>query len=75
MKTYEDVANSVGLKNITAKLFVEYMTRRWPNRFDPSYATEWAERFKSGQEWERSDLEGRKVLLSLCPDIYTAYMD
>lgn len=68
IKTYEDIAVRHGLVGITKDRFIAYMRHRWGNPQDESikcrvgYASEWAERFKYGQEYKASDREGKRVL-------------
>jgi hypothetical protein len=66
MKTYKDVAIKHNLTANQARRFVAYMLARWAREEETQcltgYAGEWAERFKSGQEYVRSDSVGQAVL-------------
>jgi len=68
MKTYEEVADKAGLKGLTRSRFLVYMSRRWGDLQDEAikcqvgYASEWAERFLSGIEYNCSDNVGQSVL-------------
>lgn len=69
MKTYEEVAKHHNLTGKRADLFVEYMKTRW---FDLEelycqcgYASEWADRFAKGVEFQTSDDIGRQILKEL----------
>jgi hypothetical protein len=67
-ETYFDVAVRDGLTGRTAERYILYMLKRWGDRDDErikcivGYASEWAERFASGVEWNASDLVGQTVL-------------
>ena len=68
MKTYYEVADQHKLDETTKKRFLAYMRIRWGDPEDEAikcqvgYASEWAERFKSGSEFLCSDNEGQRVL-------------
>jgi len=71
IKSYEysdeeilDIGNDFGLDDITIKVFFDYVKERGFIRKDP-YIEEWAERFSDGDEWARSDTEGKKILMKL----------
>lgn len=65
-ETYRQVGKEHGLTGKILDTFVEYMNGRWEDsensKVASGYAGEWAERFKRGDEYLRSDLEGRKLL-------------
>lgn len=65
-KTYEEVANSVGLEGIKRERFLQYMKMRWEGteeqKSSDGYAEEWAWRFLNGLEYRCSDNEGQRVL-------------
>ena len=73
MKTYNEVAKTVGLDERTRKRYVNYMTIRWKDTEDQKckdgYAIEWAERFKNKYEFEASDVFGQAILLTLPEEI------
>jgi hypothetical protein len=60
-ETYFDIAKREGLTGKTAERYVLYMTKRWGDKKDErikclvGYASEWAERFAQGQEYNCSD--------------------
>ena len=68
---YEDIAKETGLANQTAKRFVSYMRARWGDPKDEDikcrvgYARKWALRFQSGDEFNRSDSEGQRILKTM----------
>ncbi len=68
INTYFDIAIQKGLTGRIAGRYILYMTRRWGNKEDErikclcGYASEWAERFASGQEYNCSDSHGKLVL-------------
>jgi alkylated DNA nucleotide flippase Atl1 len=66
LTTYEQVANMVGLDDITKQRFIAFMLARFPNQQDlgcyTGYAQEWAETFKSKDEYNRADEHSRYVL-------------
>ena len=68
MKTYEEVAEHHKLDPGSKKRFIAYMRMRWGDPEDENikcqvgYASEWAERFKSGVEYLASDNEGKAIL-------------
>ena len=66
--TYEQIADSNGISGRAKERFVMYMNLRWGNPEDErikclcGYADEWAIRFKTGQEYNASDMVGHAVL-------------
>ena len=66
MKTYEEVAKTVGLGESASRRYVNYMRKRWASEEDVhcavGYAQEWAERFKVGIEYAASDSIGQAIL-------------
>lgn len=64
--TYEEVAKEANLTVHQAERFCRYMRFRWDKeealQCTTGYALEWAERFKSGYEYEASDAFGKSVL-------------
>ena len=66
MPTYEEIGKAAALNQPTLARFVSYMRQRWADRealqCGTGYATEWAERFKAGQEWRASDQAGQRIL-------------
>lgn len=66
MKTFDEVGRATGLDGITLKRYVTYMERRWKAQeqlqCQTGYAQEWAERFKGGDEYACSDVDGQSIL-------------
>ena len=68
MTTYEEIADKVGLTGQLKERYLKYMRTRWGNPEDEKikcqvgYATEWANRFKVGWEYEASDKKGKALL-------------
>lgn len=62
---YKRIASDSGLQGATAKLYVMYMTERWPDGEMEGYATEWAGRFQAGYEFNASDTTGQRVLMRI----------
>ncbi len=66
MKTFENIAKETGLTEKTETRYCAYMRARWSDDEErmcqDGYAKEWAERFKSGYEYEASDSIGRAML-------------
>lgn len=54
-----------GLSDLRLRLFVAYMSQRWPEGVHENYAGEWAERFMHDQEYAASDRDGMRVLREL----------
>ena len=75
MKTYEEVADKVGLKGRRKELYVRYMRERWGYEEElqvrTGYAQEWAERFLDGVEFLASDSDGKKILYRLYREVYS----
>ena len=74
MKTYEEVADKVGLRGKRKELYVKYMRERWDEeelQVRTGYAQEWAERFLDGIEFEASDSDGKKILYRLYREVYS----
>ena len=65
----EMIAHKHGLHGKRKQLFLAYIKERNFIRKD-YYTEEWAERFASGSEWERSDLVGQGILKKLIKKIY-----
>lgn len=65
----DQLANKHGLWGVRKKMFLDYIKERGFTRRD-YYTDEWAERFKEGSEWEKSDSEGRKILKKLMKKHY-----
>lgn len=71
MKTYNEIAEEIGLKGITKERYIAYMRLRWGNPEDEDlkcrvgYAQEWANRFKKGYEYQASDSEGKQILAEI----------
>ena len=71
MEIYEQIADDSGLDEQTKARFIKYMRIRWGNPSDEKrhcmvgYASEWAERFKVGMEFNCSDESGRAVLRTM----------
>lgn len=70
MKTYQEVAEKVGLIGIIKTLYLIFMRTRWEKeekkQCETGYADHWAMRFKNGMEYKCSDYEGRELLKELC---------
>jgi len=68
-KTYDEVANDIGLSGNKRKRFLRYMRMRWSSNERAQcligYAYEWAMIFYTGMEWIVSDREGQKVLANV----------
>ena len=68
MKTYDEVAEHHQLEEPTKTRFIAYMRLRWGDLKDEAikcqcgYASEWAERFKTGIEMGCSDNYGKRIL-------------
>jgi len=66
IKTFDEVATEAGLDLKTTYRFCRYMRARWADEEVTQclvgYAHEWAMRFKSGTEYDASDIEGQRVL-------------
>jgi len=64
--TFKEVGQEAGLKGVKLEMYVRYMLIRWADEEEiqckTGYAGEWADRFKSGQEFRASDSEGQRVL-------------
>ena len=64
LATYKDAAKTLG--KIDGARFIAYMTMRWAKEEEiqcmSGYASEWADRFLNGVEYQSSDLEGLRVL-------------
>ena len=69
MKTYREVAKKNKMPLDMETKYLSYMQTRWADNeainCQCGYAQEWAERFLSHCEFERSDSIGRRVLESL----------
>jgi len=67
--TYENLAIQNNMPSRMAKRYVIYMIRRWSTteeqKCTDGYAQEWADRFKSGMEYEYSDGEGQRLLKTI----------
>ena len=65
-RTYEQVADKVGLTEPVRWKFLVYMANRWPDteaqKSEDGYAAEWAHRFLNGVEYGASDQEGQAIL-------------
>jgi len=64
-----DIGRATGLYEERLYLFAAYVFHRFPDSAK-SYHEEWAFRFATGQEYERSDLHGQAVLKELAPIFY-----
>ena len=68
-RTYEEVADKVGLKGEQRHKYIRYMTLRWwteeLTHCLTGYAGEWAIRFYNGTEYEASDSVGQAILRQL----------
>ena len=66
MNTYFDIAKEEGLNGKTAERYIQYMLKRWADNEETNclcgYASEWAQRFASGYEYDRSDSYGQQIL-------------
>jgi len=54
--------------------FKNFFKKRFPKNSDPSYMSEWADRFSRSVEWRLADGESKRVLLSVNPVKYKAHM-
>jgi hypothetical protein len=59
---YRKIAKSVGLNAEDTIRYTLFMTERFPEEKDVGYATEWAERFKRGVEYNAADSESKRIL-------------
>ena len=67
MTSYDEVADSVNMTGAMRERYTLYMRTRWGGEQEAlqcttGYATEWAHRFLTRSEYERSDGEGKRVL-------------
>jgi hypothetical protein len=66
MKTYREVADSMGLIETKKYRYCHYMLTRWPYEEEEPcqdcYAIEWAKRFLDGTEYDYVDFEGLEIL-------------
>ena len=66
MKTFIEVGIANELEDRMLERYVQYMLTRWKEEEEiqcqTGYASEWAQRFKTGIEYGASDLEGQRVL-------------
>ncbi len=62
---YHEIGTSRGLSGKTLKDYVKFMQKAFPNEKDTGYSSEWADRFRKGNEWYASDSIRRKVLLKI----------
>ena len=69
MKTYQEIADSVGLAGEKKRRYIAYMGARWHQEeaemCESGEAEMWAERFKIGIEYDLSDETGRLILKSM----------
>lgn len=65
----KEIGKKYGLDGIRLEIFFDYVKARNFIRKD-YYIEEWAERFRDGQEMNRSDLEGQKILKKLAKKYY-----
>lgn len=69
MKTYEEIANKIGLASTIKLKYVTYMRIRWSDEEEiqclTGYAEEWAYRFLDGREYQCSDTKGKEILIRL----------
>lgn len=69
MKTYREIGVQEGLLGRTLERYVEYMLARWKDTEElecqTGYAAQWAKRFRGGNEYGSSDLEGQGVLKNI----------
>ena len=64
-KGYWNIGWKTGLEGQILKNYVDFMRKRFPNERSETYAREWAERFKLGIEWSKSDLKSQRTLQSI----------
>ncbi len=66
MKTFREVGIKNGLEGQMLERYIWYMLTRWKDEEETQcqtgYASEWANRFKYGDEFACSDLEGQQIL-------------
>jgi len=79
MITLREIGKKVKISGRRLEDYINFFKISFPNDmikgeeiqpFAESYATEWAERFLNRTEWDRSDLERRKVLLKVNEEKY-----
>lgn len=61
-KQIENIGRNEGLVDRQLKDFVNFIRKRLPYEGSASYVAEWAQRFKDGVEWFRSDLKSQAIL-------------
>jgi hypothetical protein len=66
MKDYISIGVEVGLASNRLMNYVIYMGARWPGKEEENcsngIAEQWAKIWLQGNEFEKSDLEGKKIL-------------
>jgi len=70
---YYYIAANHNLDLKTSKDYVSFMQSRFPEtdfHTTHGYASEWAERFRTGSEWQQSDNNSRQVLKEVNPEKY-----
>lgn len=69
MKTFEEVAEKIGLSEETTARYLKYMKARWADQEGlqcaTGYAQEWAIRFQDRREYSASDSTGIAVLRTI----------
>lgn len=71
-----DLGRCHGLNASEAWLFYRYITFRDYDRWHSiAYLHVWADRFVAGDEWNRSDYAGRRVLRDINRDLYPKDLD
>jgi len=69
---YHRIAKSVGLDWKNAVRYTLFMKERFPGEKDEGYATEWANRFKRGVEYNVADSESKQILEKVDKEILRA---
>lgn len=62
---YKQIGLKVGLTGQTLNNYIKFMKLRFPKERDTTYATEWANRFRKGEEWDVSDSGSRAILMKI----------
>lgn len=59
------IAKESALTTNATKKYIRFMKLRFPLESDEDYASEWAERFAKGTDWNSSDKESKKILIKI----------
>lgn len=70
--TYEEIADKDGLQGVVKERYIRYMKLRWADTEEEKcavgYASDWAGRFKFGDEFANSDSFGQEILRKMYAD-------